>query len=80
MQIANGCITIKGERKKKVESDDVFGNHRIERTYGKVSRTMTMPSDADCSRANAHFDLGVLKVTFPKVAGTSSSSKKLLIA
>jgi HSP20 family molecular chaperone IbpA len=77
--IANGTITIKGERKKRFEDDDVWGNHRIERSYGKVSRTMTLPFDCDATSAECNFEMGVLNVKFPKVTGTSSTAKKLLI-
>ena len=77
--IQNGLITIKGERKKKYEEDDVWGTHRIERSHGKVSRTLALPVDCDGQHADASFEGGVLKVTFPKLASTSASSKKLLI-
>jgi len=78
--IQSGLITIKGERKKKYEADDVWGTHRVERSHGKVSRTLTLPLNCDTEHADASFEGGVLKVVFPKLTTSSSSSKKLLIA
>lgn len=73
-----GCITIKGERKKEWSDSDIWGNRRSERTYGKVSRTMTLPLDCDTDKANADFSGGVLKVTLPKKS-IAVTGKKLLI-
>jgi len=76
--IGDGMITIKGERKKLFEEDDIWGNRRTERTFGKVSRSFTLPLDCDTDKAEALFEMGTLKVTFPKKA-VSAASKKLLI-
>ena len=72
--IANGTMTIKGERKHRVEEDDMFsGIHRVERTYGKCSRTLQLPTNCDTEHADCSFENGELKVSFPKLAGTSTS-------
>jgi len=63
-----------------VEEDDIWGTHRVERTYGKVSRTLTLPVNADAEHAECKFENGVLKVIFPKLsAGSSVGAKKLFI-
>jgi hypothetical protein len=64
--ISDGVMTIKGERKKVFEETDLWGNHRMERTFGKISRTFNLPPGCDCDNAEALFELGVLKVSFPK--------------
>ena len=74
----NNMITIKGERKREWKEDDIFGNRRSERTYGKVTRTMTLPFDCDTEKAVANFDFGVLKVELPK-KDVALTGKKLLI-
>lgn len=50
----------------------------MERSYGKVSRTLRLPVGADAEHANAVFENGVLSITFPKIS-TPSTGKKLLV-
>ena len=72
--ISNGTMTIKGERKHILEKDDwQTGMHRVERTYGKCSRTLQLPENCDTEHADCSFENGELKVSFPKLAGTSTS-------
>lgn len=78
--IANGCVTIKGERRKAFEKDDIWGTHLSERAHGRCTRTLSLPTNADCEHADASFENGVLKITFPKLGGGSLFGKKLLIA
>ena len=63
--VENGVLTITGERKfEKEEKDKKY--HRIERSYGNFLRSFTLPDAADCSKVNAEFKDGVLKVHLPK--------------
>ena len=80
VSINDGAITIKGERRKRFESDDIWNStHRIERSYGKCSRTMQLPLDCDTDNPECSFEHGELKVIFNKKLGTSLGSKHLLI-
>jgi HSP20 family protein len=57
-------LTLKGERKPpQVEKGT---QHRRERTFGKFTRTFTLPFAVDENKVEAHFDNGVLKVHLPK--------------
>lgn len=79
--IAHGSITIKGERRHRVEEEDLLaGTHRIERTYGRCSRTLQLPLDCDTANADCSFENGELKVSLPKLAGVESTTKLLKIA
>jgi len=61
----NGLLTITGERKhEKKEENEKY--HRIERSYGKFSRSLRLPEGCDPSKICACFNNGVLKVTAPK--------------
>lgn len=61
----NNVLTISGERKfKEEEKKDNF--HRIERRYGKFTRSFTLPVGVDPQNVNATFENGVLTVTLPK--------------
>jgi HSP20 family protein len=63
--LENNLMTITGERKFKEEQDkDNF--HRIERRYGKFTRSFALPAGVDSASVNATFEDGVLSITLPK--------------
>ncbi len=63
--LENNLLTIAGERKfQDEEKKDNF--HRIERRYGKFTRTFTLPAGVDTQNVNATFENGVLNITLPK--------------
>lgn|SRR5262249_55639618 len=65
VRLENNVLTISGERKmENEEKQDNF--HRIERSYGRFSRSFTLPSIVDTDRVNAQFENGVLKVMIAK--------------
>jgi HSP20 family protein len=65
--LENNLLTITGERKfKDEEEEDNF--HRIERRYGKFTRSFTLPAGVDAANVNATFEDGVLNITLPKRA------------
>jgi HSP20 family protein len=65
VEIVDGILTIKGERKvdKKTEEE---GYRRIERSYGKFSRSLSLPEGVDPDAIGAEFHDGVLDVRIPK--------------
>ena len=65
IQIENGTLTIKGERKFE-KKDDKSGYHRIERSYGAFSRSFSLPDTVEAEKVNAAYKNGVLTVTLPK--------------
>jgi HSP20 family protein len=63
--LENNVLTITGERKFKAEEKkDNF--HRIERRYGKFTRSFTLPTGVEFEKVNATFENGVLNVALPK--------------
>lgn len=65
VSIADGVLSVEGERKhEKEERTRKF--HRVERTYGKFLRRMTVPGDVDAAKVAAEFKDGVLNVHLPK--------------
>ena len=63
--LENGILTIEGERKQeKEEKGKKF--HRVERTYGKFVRRLSVPSEVDEQKIAAEFKEGVLSVHLPK--------------
>lgn len=65
IEFEHGTLTISGERKAE-HVDDEKGWHRIERSFGSFSRTLTLPDGIDPDALTAEFDRGVLNVRIPK--------------
>ena len=64
VNIANGTLTIKGEKKLSNEvKEEQF--HRVERRYGTFSRSFSLPPTVDAGRVNAEYKNGVLTVKLP---------------
>jgi HSP20 family protein len=57
------------KREKEVTQDERVLH--TERTYGKVSRSFTLPQEVDESKAEAKFKDGVLELTLPKKAAAA---------
>jgi HSP20 family protein len=65
ISLENGVLTISGERKmENEEKQDNF--HRIERSYGRFTRSFTLPPTVDENNVKAEFNNGVLKITLAK--------------
>jgi HSP20 family protein len=78
VNIDRGFLELKAERKQVHRENDGF-NRRIERSYGKVSRRIELPIQADQNKAECTFKNGVLTVSFKKVAGATPLRRQLLI-
>lgn len=65
VQLENGTLTIKGERKFEREEKNK-GFHRLERSYGSFVRYFTVPETVDPEHVSAGYEKGVLTVTLPK--------------
>lgn len=65
LSVDNGVLTITGERKfEKEEKGKRY--HRVERAYGRFSRSFSLPEDTDPGLVNAQYVDGVLKVHVAK--------------
>jgi HSP20 family protein len=65
IEVEHGVLTISGERSTEAERDGK-GWHRIERSFGRFSRQLTLPDGVDLDALQAEFDRGVLTVRIPK--------------
>jgi HSP20 family protein len=65
IDIANGVLTIKGEKKEQVEEKSKTW-HRREVRYGSFSRSFSLPTDVKGDEAKASYEDGVLKINLPK--------------
>ncbi|MBF0444758.1 MAG: Hsp20/alpha crystallin family protein [Magnetococcales bacterium] len=66
VNIDNNMLTISGERKFDDE-ENKEKYHRVERTYGRFSRTFQLPNFTDAGKIQASYKNGVLEVTLPKL-------------
>jgi HSP20 family protein len=64
-------VTLAAEvkREKEVSKDERVLH--TERSYGKVSRSFTLPQEVDEAKADARFKDGVLELTLPKKAAAA---------
>lgn len=66
ISVENNVLTITGERKmEKEEKKENF--QRVERRYGRFTRSFTLPPTVDAENVNAEFANGVLKITLNKL-------------
>lgn len=70
--VENGVLKISGERKQEKEEKN-RRYHRVECSYGKFSRSFSLPADTNPNQINAEFKDGVLHV---RVAKSESAKPK----
>ncbi len=63
VSIDKNILTISGERLEEVKDEK---QHRIERSYGRFSRSFSLPEDVDSDKIHAESKNGMLYLTIPK--------------
>ena len=76
VNVANGGLTIKGEKKEEKEEQQK-DYYFSERRYGSFQRYFALPESVDADKIEATFTNGVLKVTLPKTAEAQKPAKKI---
>ncbi|MBL7999015.1 MAG: Hsp20/alpha crystallin family protein [Candidatus Kapabacteria bacterium] len=72
-------LTISGEKKAESKSEDK-NYYRVERRYGKFSRSFTLPENANTDAITAAVDHGVLNLTIAKMEPAKPVVKEISIA
>ena len=72
---AQVSLAAETKREREVEKDERVLH--TERTYGKVTRSFTLPQEVDEAKAEAKFRDGVLELTLPKK--TAAQRKQISI-
>jgi len=75
VELANGTLTIKGEKRTETEDKDRLFS---ERYYGRFERRIPV-EDVDEDKVSASFKNGVLTVTMPKLPQAQSKVKRIAI-
>ena len=65
IEVQDNVLTVSGERKAEHERKEK-GFYRLERSFGRFSRSLTLPEGVDADAISASFDKGVLAVSIPK--------------
>lgn len=78
IELKDNMLTISGEKKdEKTEKTEKY--HRIERSWGKFSRSVMLPEGTKDTEISAKFDSGVLEVRFPKPVPKEPERKLITI-
>jgi HSP20 family protein len=78
VSLANGVLTIKGEKKhEKEEKSENY--HLTERSFGSFERSIRLPDTIDEGKVDAKFEKGVLKVTAAKKPEAVKAERKIEI-
>jgi len=64
LSISGDRISVSGDRKREVLKGATF--HRLERSFGKFRRTVSLPSQVNADAAKAVYKDGTLILTLPK--------------
>jgi HSP20 family protein len=65
IEVQDNVLTVSGERKAEHERKEK-GFYRLERSFGRFSRSLTLPEGVNADAISASFDKGVLEVSIPK--------------
>jgi HSP20 family protein len=79
VQLANGMLTIKGEKTEEKE-EKTKGRYVSERRYGSFRRTLQVPDGVDADKIEASYKSGVLTVTLPKSPEAQKKGKTIPVA
>ena len=78
VHLENDVITITGERKLE-ETKETDKTHRVERFYGRFSRSFHVPPNVDTTGIKAESEDGVLTLHLPKTAEKKPEAVKIAI-
>jgi HSP20 family protein len=79
VKLENNVLTIKGERHFEKETKEE-NYHRIEREYGKFTRSFALPTAVNGDKVTAEYKDGVLKIVLPKMEETKTKPIKVAAA
>lgn len=64
--LQDNVLTISGEVRQEQSAGDKPNYHRVERRYGRFSRSVSLPTQVQSDKVKAHLDHGVLRLEVPK--------------
>ena len=76
VKLANGVLSIKGEKQEQTEEKDK-NYYRRERSFGPFERSFHVPDNVNAEKIEASFKNGLLSVMLPKTAEAQKQAKKI---
>lgn len=76
VDLSGTTLTVKGEKKEEQE-EKTENVHRIERSFGCFSRSVTLPCEVKEDQVEANFKNGVLNLKLPKAESSKKRSIKI---
>ena len=76
LKVANGVMSIKGEKKQEKE-EKKKDYYLAERRYGAFQRSFSLPDGVDADKIEAGFKKGVLTITLPKKPEAIKPERKI---
>ncbi len=65
VNVDDGTLSISGERRAE-KQEKGLRYHRVERAYGRFTRSFSLPDEADADKITSDFKDGILTVHLPK--------------
>jgi HSP20 family protein len=65
IELADGVLTVRGERRYPYREDQAHKLNRLERGYGRFERVLQVPKDVEPGALRASINDGVLTLTVP---------------
>ncbi|MEI8031845.1 MAG: Hsp20/alpha crystallin family protein [Chlorobiaceae bacterium] len=78
LKMEDDVLCISAERSQS-EEEKKKGYHRIERSWGSLSRSFTVGDNVDTDKIDAKYDNGVLKIVLPKKEPQPATGKEIPI-
>lgn len=78
LTVEDGALTLSGEKLRESEEEGKTF-HRVERSYGKFSRTLQLPEDAQQDGISAAMKNGVLTIRIAKTVKQEKTQRKIEI-
>jgi len=79
VSMEDDVLTISAERTQK-EEEKKKGYHRVERSWGSLSRSFTVGENVDTEKIEAAYDNGVLKIKVPKIEPKPKTGKEIPVS
>jgi len=76
VKVADGTLTIKGEKQEEKE-EKKKDYYLRERSFGSFERSFAIPEGVDADKIEASFKKGVLTLTLPKKPEAQKPAKKI---
>lgn len=73
LDLQDKVFTLSGERTREIKGE----NKLIERTWGRFSRSFSLPADIDEDKVEARFEDGVLHVSLPQKESKKAKTIKI---